>query len=423
MSDKVFHQPDETAMHKLLSKYEYDVAGIVLRLAWCAGLSRKEISELTWEQVDFEDKLLHLPDRDVPLENELAEALQHWRSLFGTKNCPTYVVISLAKKSRYAPQHLSRIARSALDMADMKNVRLIDLRHDFVRRMMEQYDWHYAIRVSGLTVTTYRANYIGRRQQSHPSVPTLLSEGDKASHTQELLKKNRDNAAGIALWLSQYGNLKEKEIVELTWDQIDFAKGTVRIDRGEFAMSEEVIAVLNEEMGRRNPSDDPHVILTQRSRKPMDTARLSNLIQTLLVHNGLESIGIDDLRYSNHIRQQREHILQHAKVAGLVTRREVEAMLGVKPNVAYSRLIELVENGDLVRTSRGYLPTERAVPPEKRGEFILRYIVENGAVTPTEIAEQLYIGKRTASRLLQRMVKTGELVMIRKDEKYFLPEK
>ena len=64
-------RPDEAAMRRILDRYSDSPEGIILRLAWLEGLSRKELNELTWDQVDFETQ-----DRTIPLEPSVAECLQ-----------------------------------------------------------------------------------------------------------------------------------------------------------------------------------------------------------------------------------------------------------------------------------------------------------------------------------------------------------
>ena len=51
-------QPDEAAMRRILNRYSDRPEGVILRLAWLEGLSRKELNELTWDQVDFETQNL-----------------------------------------------------------------------------------------------------------------------------------------------------------------------------------------------------------------------------------------------------------------------------------------------------------------------------------------------------------------------------
>ena len=68
-------RPDEAAMRRILERYADSPEGIILRLAWLEGLSRKELNELTWDQVDFETGNLILPDRTVPIEESTAKCL------------------------------------------------------------------------------------------------------------------------------------------------------------------------------------------------------------------------------------------------------------------------------------------------------------------------------------------------------------
>lgn len=64
-------------LEDLLAKNPCSIAGLVLRLAWRAGLLRNEIQSLQWDQVDFDKKQLHLPNRDIPIAKTLTVA---WRN-------------------------------------------------------------------------------------------------------------------------------------------------------------------------------------------------------------------------------------------------------------------------------------------------------------------------------------------------------
>ena len=55
-----FNRPDEAAMLRILERYPHSPEGAILRLAWLEGLSRSEITELRWDQVDFEGKAIQL---------------------------------------------------------------------------------------------------------------------------------------------------------------------------------------------------------------------------------------------------------------------------------------------------------------------------------------------------------------------------
>lgn len=69
-------RPDEAAMRRIFARHPYSPEGTIIRLAWLEGLSRKELNELTWDQVDFETQNLLLQDRTIPLEPSVAECLQ-----------------------------------------------------------------------------------------------------------------------------------------------------------------------------------------------------------------------------------------------------------------------------------------------------------------------------------------------------------
>ena len=83
MREYVVDRPDQAARRRILAAAPASPEGVVLRLAWQQGLSRDEISALTWEQVSFLDERLELPDRMVPLDPEVRACL--WR-LFQANN-------------------------------------------------------------------------------------------------------------------------------------------------------------------------------------------------------------------------------------------------------------------------------------------------------------------------------------------------
>ena len=68
-----FKRPDEAAMQRVFARTSGGAAEVVLRLAWLQGLSRKELNQLTWDQVDFANRVL-LPERTVPMAEPVASA-------------------------------------------------------------------------------------------------------------------------------------------------------------------------------------------------------------------------------------------------------------------------------------------------------------------------------------------------------------
>ena len=147
MRKHVINRPDGAAMSRLLADNQMNPAGTVLHLSWKAGLSREEIAGLTWEQVAFQDGCLNLPDRSVPLDGE---TLAYLRRLREERESGTWVLFSERTGGAMQPESISRLARQALDAAGEKDVRLMDLRHDWILRQLETQDWATVARVSGV---------------------------------------------------------------------------------------------------------------------------------------------------------------------------------------------------------------------------------------------------------------------------------
>ena len=48
---------------------------------------------------------------------------------------------------------------NSLDAGDLKAVRLIDLRHDYVLRQLERHDWQYVSRITGLEAAAMNVHF------------------------------------------------------------------------------------------------------------------------------------------------------------------------------------------------------------------------------------------------------------------------
>ena len=129
-----FKRPDPAAMERVLARFPYSPEGAILRLAWLEGLSREEIAALTWDQVQFEDNALTLPDRTVPLAPSAEDCLRERYRLYAQRD--PHVIISDRYQRPMPPESVSRLARTALDTEGQK-VSLKDLRQDFVIRQLQ----------------------------------------------------------------------------------------------------------------------------------------------------------------------------------------------------------------------------------------------------------------------------------------------
>jgi len=287
-----FRQPDEQNMRQLLHQHPEDLPGLILRLAWLQGLSREEIVALKWAQVDFQERSLFLEDRTVPLEEETAGCLAA-RFENGGAVSP-YVVISDKFREPLRPESVSRIARNALTAGGLPQLQLKDLRRDYFFRQLEQHDWPYAVRVSGLSVSTFQACFAG--DTPHKKRSTQAGQQFDEFRLWQVLQKEDSSAAGIALWMSWQMGVQGKELVNLTWDQVDLERGLLHLPERDMLLTNAVRRLLEKVQKVRSPGEDPHVLLSPQSRRPMDLARLSKVVQTALIRGGLENITLRDIR-------------------------------------------------------------------------------------------------------------------------------
>ncbi len=409
-----YNRPDEDAMVRILE--EAGPEGIVLRLAWQAGLSREEISSLTWEQVSFLDERLELPGRMVPLEPALREAL--WRLYERSGEQSERVVLSSRKKEPLAPESISRLARQALDREGQKSVRLMDLRHDWIRRQLEEKDWAEVARISGVEVPALQARFAAlvpeRRGAARPAPPAV-----DEFKLWRVLQTERGSPAGLALWLAWQLGLQAQEIISLTWDQVALERDLLCLPGREVPLTNAVRRQLEEARRRRRPGDPPQVLLTERSRRPMDLPRLSRMTRAALIRGGMEHTSLRDLRRDEGREDEDARLLEAARQAPL-SRGDVMALLGVSKTAAYTRLHRLTERKKLVRIGGKYYLPGSVVPPERQLEAIRAYLGQAGFAYRQDIVSLLNIRPKQCTLLLRRLVDAGELVQ--SGQKYFLPE-
>ena len=420
MEENRFFVPEPERMEELLAAHPGDAPGVILRLAWRAGLKRKEISALTWPQVDRSADLLRLPDREVPAERELLDCLERWRNR--PSAVPSAFVVSSGRRSRMAEQSISRLARSALDSVGLTEIRLVDLRHDFVRRQLERWDWPYVLRISGISVSTYRNSIAGLVTVGEQTPEPQADPAEESRRLRDVMEREGSSAAGIALRLSVQLGLRNEEIVRLTWETVDLEGGVLLLPDGTVHLPENVANVLREVREHRSPEDDPHLLLTSQTRKPMTAEWLNTLVRTALIRGGIENRLPGDLCMDREIAAEKRRLTDYAGEHGSISRGEAMRLLDVSESVAYYRLKTLTESGELVRVNSRYYPAGKVVPPERQREAICQYLSESGPAYLQEIVDLLHIGKRTASRLLRMMVEERSLVLLPRTKRYALPE-
>ena len=215
-----FNRPDEAAMLRILERHPHSPEGAILRLAWLEGLSRSEITELRWDQVDFEGKAIQLPDRTVPLEPSTETCLRERHVRCALRD--PHVVISERSKKPMPPESVSRLSRLALDSEGQK-VNLMDLRHDFVIRQLQTHDWPYVARVSGMAVSTLRGSFSQYFQDHRDAAPELPPDSEYLLW--RIVQQEGGSVVGLALWMGWKLQMQPGEILNLTWSQVDLDRG------------------------------------------------------------------------------------------------------------------------------------------------------------------------------------------------------
>ena len=375
-----FKRPDPAAMERVLTRFPYSPEGAILRLAWLEGLSREEIAALTWDQVQFEDNALTLPDRAVPLAPSAEDCLRERHRLYAQRD--PHVIISDRYQRPMPPESVSRLARTALDTEGQK-VSLKDLRQDFVIRQLQTHDWTYAARVSGMAVSTLRGSfsqYFQERQSAAPELPP-----DSEYLLWRIVQQEGSSVVGLALWMGWKLQMQPGEILNLTWSQVD-------LDR---------------------------VLLTPGTGKPMDLARLSTVIRTALIRGGLEQLSLGDLSRLSRRGSQRQTVLARLSAVGSMTREEVMDLLGISKSAALKLLNQLRQDGAVVRIGGCYYPAGSVVLPEDQSAAVTAYLAAHGTAVRKELAELLNLPPAQCTALLRRMADRGELLLTGK--RYALP--
>ena len=406
-------------MRRLLEQEQHGPEGLIVRLAWLEGLTREEIAGLTWGQVSFLDNRLELPGRMVPLDAGLRPYL--WRlhevraEEFPQDIEGQPVALSSRGREPLRPESISRLARQALNRGGFPKTRLLDLRYDWILRQLETMDWPEAARISGVEVATLQARFAG-------CVP-----GSKAEPSGEVdefklwkvLQKEQSSPAGLALWFAWQLGLQAQEMVSLTWEEVDWEGICLRLNGRVVALTSAVRRLLEDTYRRRGPGEDSHVLLTERSRKPIDLPRLSRMTRAALIRGGLELVSLRDLRKNDSREEDEAKILQRAAELGVLSRGDVAELLGLSKTACYSRLRHLVEMKRLVRIGGKYYLPGTVVPPEKHLPAIRAYLEREGFAYRQDIVGLLHIQPKQCTLVLRRLVEAGELAQA--GQRYYLP--
>ncbi len=417
MQEYVVNRPEEGAMDRILAAAGASAAGVILRLAWQAGLLRDEIQHLTWAQLDFLDRRIVLPDRAVPIPPDLCVWLEELRE--GRNRCSEVVVLSDRDKKPLTPQSISRLARSALDKEGQTAVRLIDLRHDYILRQLEEHDWQYVSRVAGVEAAALNLHFAGHLEEKTVSTRVRRKTAVRIDEFAlwKLLQAESVSPAGVTLWLTWQLGLQLEEVAALRWEQVDFQKERLILPDRTVPLTSGVLGVLRQL--RQERPDTLFVAAAPRSGNALDRTRLSKLVRAALVRGGMDDVTLRDLRLDYDIRVGGENqVMAYVRARQSITRNQAAELLGVSPTTAYGRLKQMVRRGKLTQVGARYYLHDTVVPPERQVQAILEYLSREGFAYRQDIARLLHIDAGQVRPILRRMIADGQIVQDR--QKYIL---
>ena len=412
-----FKRPDPAAMERILTQFPYSPEGAILRLAWLEGLSREEIAALTWDQVQFEDNALTLPDRTVPLAPSAEDCLRERHRLYAQRD--PHVIISDRYQRPMPPESVSRLARTALDTEGQK-VSLKDLRQDFVIRQLQTHDWTYAARVSGMAVSTLRDAF--SPYLTKPAAPeNPLAQWDEAEYLLwRVIQQEGSSPAGLALWMGWKLQMQPGEIASLTWGQVDFDQNLIRLPDRTVSMGSRLRRLLLDAWDRRKDPAEPRVFTAPTTGRPMDLSRLTTVTRTALIRGGLEHVNLRNLHTWVRQGDRAQLLMAQAEEQGWLTREAVMERLGVSKSTARQYLLELREAGRLVRVGTRYYPAGAVADPDDHLDIIRAYLQEHGTGRRQDFIRLLGLEPEQGTLLLRRLTDRGELVLTGRH--YTLPE-
>ena len=411
-------RPDEAAMRRILDRYSDSPEGIILRLAWQEGLSRKELNELTWDQVDFETQNLLLQDRTIPLEPSVAECLQKRYEQYSTIS--DRVVIADRGKKPMTLVNVSRLAKNALD-SEGQDVALKDLRRDWIIRQIKANGWAYAARVSGMAVSSLRGIFAAALWKGTAQTDDSQGGGDETEYILwRIVQQEGSSAAGLAIWMCWKLAMQPGEVVNLSWSQTDFTVVVLHLPNRDVPMGNRMRRLLKETWERQKDLPTDKVFVAPTTGNPMDQSRLSVVSRTAMIRGGLEGFSLRSLSAWANAKRLDDILIRGAEEHGYLVRDTAAKLLNVTPRTAWEYLTRLNQEGQLTKVGIRYYPAGSAIPIENQAGVLQAYLTEHGIAGRQALAKQLGIPPHQATHILQGMVARGELELVGK--RYRLPE-
>ena len=414
MKMKPIKRVNREAVQRVLKHQQGTAAEVILRFAWQMGLIPEEMHGVKWSDVDFEEGVVRLPDRSIPMEDDARICLESWLRKYSSKLLE-YVLITESRRHRMSRAYIFRCARAALEKEGLADISLMDLRHDFIVYQLEQHSRPYVAKIAGVTISTLDTAFSQYTKAANKCADRAVEKIVDTDRLTEFILQNPLAPERLSLWMAWKQKLTVRDLAGLTWEQVDPITGTLSLKDRRVPADEQLRGWLQQLRDSRAPDDDPHIILTPNSRKPFDEPRLSRVVKEALIKAGLDQLTPLDLAHE----ETDSILLRYMEETGSVTRDETAALLQVSKGAAWGRLHRMAEEGKVIRIGARYYRAGRVVPPEKQYETIRAHLEEVGGAYRKELSEILGVEPQQSTWILHGFVKAGKLVRMK--QRYTLP--
>lgn len=369
-------------METLLQSQANTTAGLILALAWQAGLNRQEIQMLQWQQVHLSQWQLVLDRRTISLSPELVARLSQQEKATGTVIC--------GNRGGLQPQSISRIAHGALLEGGLEGVRLCDLRHDYICKQLGHRSWGSLSREMDMLEGDLRKAYHKILPTPPPKVGASLVE---ASAIAKLVKT--PSLGALAVGLAFYQGLRPKALLQLRWQSIP------------------EVAELAPLVNSLCPKDTGALVFD------MSGVTLSQMAGMTLCSQGLEGVTLRTLALQYHRQQPLKTVELCLKTQPSLTCRQTQALLHCDKSQAYRLLQSWHQAGVLVQVHGHYYSAKQVPAVETHVPLVTSLLQRKGTIYVADVQQLLHLHTKQCQQLLSDMVKDGHL--IRFGPRYQLP--
>ena len=381
---------------------------VILRLAWQAGLQATEMSLLKWSGLDYQNEVILVAGRSVPLPEELARLLSEQ-----VQRGP-YVLFS--RRNGMKPMTRINIARRAgevLNAGGMPDVRLPDLSNDYVIRQLRAKPIEEVCWITGLQVRSLQNLY--RRCTGEEKPPYRSAKEKGAFSYAELsgaLDREGDTLAARIVWLSWQGGLNVSELAALNWGDVD-------LDACQWGISDEQRTFSPElaERMRRWPGRGAGrpVLQGERNGKRLDYAYISRCATAFFLRYHLKTASLRQVCGQYGIMQDgslKERVLAWIDAGNPISVSALMQTFSLTESQVQSLLRQLEQEHKIPRAGKKY-PYHLAAGKTKWEEVLTLLKGHPGdEITLKEVQQQLGVEAGHATYYLNRACEQGLLIKI-----------